>query len=49
VGAVFLFIAIIFFIVGLSTDILNRIRINQENILYLLKRDSQKTNRINKT
>jgi len=42
VGAVFLFIAIIFFIVGLSADIINRIRINQENILYLLKRNSQK-------
>jgi glycosyltransferase involved in cell wall biosynthesis len=48
VGAVFLFIAIIFFIVGLSTDILNRIRINQENILYLLKRDSRKNNRHHK-
>jgi glycosyltransferase involved in cell wall biosynthesis len=49
VGAVFLFIAISFFIVGLSTDILNRIRINQENILYLLKRDSRKNNRHHKT
>jgi len=42
VGAVFLFIAIVFFVVGLSADIINRIRMNQENILYLLKRNSQK-------
>jgi hypothetical protein len=31
---------VIFFIVGLSADILNRIRINQENMLFLLKRNS---------
>ena len=42
VGGVFLFISISFFVVGLSADINNRIRINQENILYLLKRNSQK-------
>ena len=42
VGGTFLFIAIIFFIVGLSADIIKRIRINQEEILYLLKRNSQK-------
>lgn len=44
VGGTFLFIAIIFLVVGLSTDIINRIRINQENILYYLKRNSQKNN-----
>ena len=42
VGGTFLFISIIFFVVGISTDIINRIRINQEKILYLLKRNSQK-------
>jgi len=40
VGAAFFFLAVIFFIVGLSADILNRIRLNQENILYLLKKSS---------
>ena len=40
VGAAFFFLSVIFFIVGLSADILNRIRINQESILFLLKRDS---------
>lgn len=44
VGGTFLFIAIIFLVVGLSADIINRIRINQENILYYLKRNSQKNN-----
>jgi len=44
VGGTFLFIAIIFLVVGLSTDIINRIRINQENILYYLKRNSRKNN-----
>ena len=38
VGATFFFLSVIFFIVGLSADILNRIRLNQENILYLLKK-----------
>jgi len=42
VGGTFLFISIIFFVVGISTDVLNRLRINQEKILYLLKRNSQK-------
>jgi len=40
VGAAFFFLSVIFFIVGLSTDILNRIRLNQENILFLLKKNS---------
>lgn len=42
VGGTFLFISIIFFIVGISADIIKRIRINQEEILYLLKRNAQK-------
>jgi len=42
VGGTFLFISVTFFVMGLSTDVLNRIRINQEKILYLLKRNSQK-------
>ena len=40
VGAAFFFLSVIFFIVGLSSDILNRIRLNQESILYLLKKNS---------
>jgi len=44
VGAAFFFLSVIFFIVGLSTDILNRIRINQENILFLLKKNSHNNN-----
>jgi hypothetical protein len=39
VGAAFFFLSVIFFIVGLSADILSRIRLNQENILYLLKKN----------
>jgi len=42
VGGTFLFISIIFFIVGISADIIKRIRINQEEILYLLKRNTLK-------
>jgi len=42
VGGTFLFISIIFFIVGISADIIKRIRVNQEEILYLLKRSAQK-------
>ncbi len=42
VGGTFLFISIIFFIVGISADIIKRIRVNQEEILYLLKRNSQR-------
>lgn len=42
VGGSLLFIAITFFVVGLSADISSRLRINQENILYFLKRNSQK-------
>src|SRR3972149_9448882 len=42
VGGTFLFISIIFFIVGISADIIKRIRVNQEEILYLLKRNAQK-------
>lgn len=45
VGAAFFFLAVIFFIVGLSADILNRIRLNQENILYLLKKNSHDDNK----
>lgn len=44
VGAAFFFLSVIFFIVGLSADILNRIRINQENILFLLKKNSHNNN-----
>jgi glycosyltransferase involved in cell wall biosynthesis len=44
VGAAFFFLAVIFFIVGLSADILDRIRLNQENILYLLKKNSSDSN-----
>jgi glycosyltransferase involved in cell wall biosynthesis len=44
VGAAFFFLAVIFFIVGLSADILDRIRLNQENILYLLKKNSSDNN-----
>jgi hypothetical protein len=44
VGAAFFFLSVIFFIVGLSADILNRIRLNQENILYLLKKNSHNDN-----
>ncbi len=42
VGGTFFFISVIFFIVGISADIIKRIRVNQEEILYLLKRKSQK-------
>jgi len=42
VGGTFLFISIVFFIVGISADIIKRIRINQEEILYLLKRNAMK-------
>lgn len=42
VGGTFLFISVTFFIVGISADILKRIRVNQEEILYLLKKNSQK-------
>ena len=42
VRGTFLFIAITFFIVGISADIIKRIRVNQEEILYLLKRNSLK-------
>lgn len=42
VGGTFLFIAVTFFIVGISADIIKRIRVNQEEILYLLKRNSLK-------
>jgi glycosyltransferase involved in cell wall biosynthesis len=42
VGGTFLFISITFFIVGISADIIKRIRINQEEILYLLKRNALK-------
>lgn len=44
VGAVFFFLSVISFIVGLSSDILNRIRINQENMLFLLKKNSHDNN-----
>ncbi|MEA2016424.1 MAG: glycosyltransferase family 2 protein [Actinomycetota bacterium] len=42
VGGTFLFISVTFFIVGISADIIKRIRVNQEEILYLLKRNSLK-------
>jgi glycosyltransferase involved in cell wall biosynthesis len=42
VGGTFLFISIILFIVGLFADTIKRIRINQEKILYLLKRNALK-------
>jgi glycosyltransferase involved in cell wall biosynthesis len=42
VGGTFLFISVTFFIVGISADIIKRIRVNQEEILYLLKKNSQK-------
>jgi glycosyltransferase involved in cell wall biosynthesis len=42
VGGTFLFISVTFFIVGISADILKRIRGNQEELLYLLKRNSLK-------
>jgi len=42
VGGTFLFISVTFFIVGISADIIKRIRVNQEEILYLLKKYSQK-------
>ncbi len=38
VGGTFLFISVTFFIVGISANIIKRIRINQEEILYLLKK-----------
>jgi glycosyltransferase involved in cell wall biosynthesis len=41
VGGIFLFISITFFIVGISANLIRRIRINQEKILYLLKKISQ--------
>jgi glycosyltransferase involved in cell wall biosynthesis len=44
VGGTFLFISVTFFIVGISADIIKRIRVNQEEILYLLKKNSQKNN-----
>jgi len=39
VGGAFFFIAVVFFIVGISADINKRIRVNQEEILYLLKKN----------
>lgn len=42
VGGTFFFISVIFFIVGISADIIKRIRVNQEEILYLLKKNSLK-------
>ncbi len=42
VGGTFFFISVIFFIVGISADIIKRVRVNQEEILYLLKKKSQK-------
>ena len=42
VGGIFLFISIAFFIVGISANMIRRIRTNQEKILYLLKKNSQK-------
>jgi len=44
VGGTFFFISVTFFILGISADIIKRIRANQEEILYLLKKNSQKNN-----
>ncbi len=41
VGGSFVFLGISTFVIGLIGDMLVRIRLNQENILYHLKRDSQ--------
>jgi len=43
VGGFFAILSLVFFAVGLVADLLDRIRDNQERILYLLKRDRQKT------
>lgn len=45
IGAVFLFIAIIFFIIGVLADMNTRTRLNQEKILYYLRKQSVKTSR----
>jgi glycosyltransferase involved in cell wall biosynthesis len=42
VGGVFLFISITFLIIGVSANMIKRIRTNQEEILYMLKKISQK-------
>ena len=42
VGGTFLFISIILFIVGIFADTIKRIRVNQEKILFLLKRNALK-------
>jgi len=42
VGAIFLFISIIFFVIGILADMNDRIRLNQEKILYYLKKQNIK-------
>ncbi|MDD5622908.1 MAG: glycosyltransferase family 2 protein [Actinomycetota bacterium] len=43
VGGTFLFISITFFIIGIFADTIKRIRINQEKILFLLKKNTLKS------
>lgn len=43
VGAVFLFIAVISFVIGVLADMNTRIRLNQERILYHLRKQNVKT------
>lgn len=43
VGGFFALLSLVFFVVGLVADLLDRIRDNQERILYLLKRNHQTT------
>ncbi len=43
VGGFFAVLSLVFFVVGLVADLLDRIRDNQERILYLLKRNHQTT------
>ena len=45
VGGFVAVLSLVFFVVGLVADLLDRIRNNQERILYLLKRNQQTTNR----
>jgi hypothetical protein len=43
VGGFFALLSLVFFVVGLVADLLDRIRDNQERILYLLKRNRKTT------
>jgi hypothetical protein len=42
VGGTFFFVAVVFFIIGIAADMIKRVRVNQEEILYLLRKYSQK-------